>query len=189
MGSQTRTAALRPVRDPSDEADQADQADAPDRRAPEHDRRHGATPQPLRAVPLPALDRVGVVLVAHSQAVAESVARMAVGLLATGDPGPVATAGGALDGGLGTSAARIVTAMRGVDQGLGVAVVADLGGAVSAVRELLADAEAHGLPFPVRFGNAPFLEGAVAAVATAAAGGDLAAVVEAAEDAYRVHKF
>ena len=185
MGSQTRTAALRPVRDPSDEADQADASDRPDHEpGPEH----GAAAQTLRAVPLPALDRVGVVLVAHSQAVAEAVARMAVALLGTGDPGPVATAGGTLDGGIGTSATRIVTAMRGVDQGLGVAVLADLGGAVAAVRDLLADAEAHGLPFPVRFGNAPFLEGAVAAVATASAGGDLAAVVEAAEDAYRVHK-
>ena len=183
MGSQTRTAALRPVRDPSDETDENDEA-VPDGR----DDRHASAPQTLRAVPLPALDRVGVVLVSHTPAVAEAVARMAVALLASGDPGPVATAGGTLDGGLGTSAARIVTAMRGVDQGLGVAVLADLGGAVRAVLDLLADAEAHGLPFPVRFGDAPFLEGAVAAVATASAGGDLAAVVEAAEDCYRVHK-
>ena len=143
---------------------------------------------PLRVLPLPGLDRVGVVLVSHSQPVAESVARLAVELLGTGDPGPVAIAGGDLDGGVGICSTRIVTATRGVDQGLGVAVLADLGGAVEAVQALLASAEEQGLPFPVRFADAPFLEGAVAAVSTASAGGDLAAVVEAAEDAYRVRK-
>jgi PTS hybrid protein len=71
---------------------------------------------------------------------------------------------------------------------MGVAVLADLGEAVLTVQRLLADAEAHGLPFPVRLADAPFLEGAVAAVDTASAGGDLAAVTEAAEDCYRVHK-
>jgi len=71
---------------------------------------------------------------------------------------------------------------------MGVAVVADLGSAVTAVQKVLAAAEANGLPFPVRLADAPFLEGAVAAVATAAAGGDLAAVIEAAEDGYLVRK-
>ncbi|MBC3841550.1 PTS fructose transporter subunit IIA [Streptacidiphilus sp. 4-A2] len=182
MGSQTHTAALRPVEDPPEEGREPEQRSKPD--GPER----GSAAQTLRAVPLPALDRVGVVLVSHSQQVAEAVARMAVALLGNGDPAPVATAGGTLDGGLGTSAARIVTAARGVDQGMGVAMLADLGGAVLGVQALLADAEAHGLPFPTRFADAPFLEGAVAAVATASAGGDLAAVMEAAEDAYRVHK-
>jgi len=145
-------------------------------------------PQALRVLPLPGLDRVGVVLVSHSRAVAESVAGLAAALVATGDPGPVAAAGGDEDGGVGTSAHLVVTAARGVDQGMGVAVLADLEGAVDTVRALLADAEALGLPFPIRFADAPFLEGAVAAVGTAAAGGDLAGVVEAAEDGYRVRK-
>ena len=166
MGGVARVVTLRPA------ADEPDAADSP----------------ALRSVPLPALDRVGVVLVAHTQELAEAVARLAVTLLGTGDPGPVATAGGTLDGEVGTSAARIVTAARAVDQGMGVAVLADLNGAVEAVQRLLADAEAHGLPFPVRLADAPFVEGAVVAVATAATGGDLAAVVEAAEDGYRVHK-
>jgi PTS hybrid protein len=175
MASGKRGSALHSVSTEPESADQQEEADAP------------AT-QALRGLPLPALDRVGVVLVSHSQAVAEAVARMAVAMVGNGDPGPVATAGGTLDGGLGTSAARIVTAARGVDQGMGVAVLADLGEAVLTVQRLLADAEAHGLPFPVRLADAPFLEGAVAAVDTASAGGDLAAVTEAAEDCYRVHK-
>lgn len=75
-----------------------------------------------------------------------------------------------------------------MDQGHGVAVLADLPGAVRTVLALLARADEHGLPFPVRFANAPFVEGAVAAVATASAGGDLAAVVDAAEEMYRQRK-
>jgi PTS hybrid protein len=142
----------------------------------------------LRVLPLPGLDRVGVVLVSHSRALAEATARLAVDLLGTGDPAPLAIAGGTGDGGLGTSAALVVTAARQADQGMGVAVIADLGGAVRTVRGLLVDAEARGLPFPTRFADAPFVEGAIAAVATASAGGDLAAVIEAAEDGYLVRK-
>jgi PTS hybrid protein len=148
----------------------------------------GPVLQPLRVLPLPGLDRVGVVLVSHSPAVAEAVAGLAAALVASGDPGPVAAAGGDQDGAIGTSAHLVVTAARGVDQGMGVAVLADLEAAVDTVRALLAEAEENGLPFPIRFADAPFLEGAVAAVGTAAAGGDLAGVVEAAEDAYRVRK-
>ena len=44
------------------------------------------------------------------------------------------------------------------------------------------------LPFPIRFCDAPLVEGAAPALATATAGGDLAAVAEAAEEAYRVRK-
>jgi dihydroxyacetone kinase DhaKLM complex PTS-EIIA-like component DhaM len=145
-------------------------------------------PRPLRVLPLAGLDRVGVVLVAHSARVAEAVAQLAVELLGTGDPGPLATAGGDAEGGVGTSAALFVSAAKTVDQGMGVAVLVDFGSAVGTVRAVLDAAEAHRLPFPVRIADAPFLEGSIAAVATAAAGGDLAAVIESAEDGYLVRK-
>lgn len=171
MGGQARVVALRP------EPDDAEQ-----------DERTATVPRPLRVLPLAGLDRVGVVLVAHSRRVADAVAQLAADLVGTGDPGPLATAGGTEDGGLGTSAALFVAAARRADQGMGVAVLADLGSAVTTVQQVLASAEAHGLPFPVRLADAPFLEGAVAALATASAGGDLAAVIEAAEDGYLVRK-
>ncbi len=142
----------------------------------------------LRVLPLAGLDRVGVVLVSHTARVAHAVAELAVELLGTGDPGPLATAGGDGEGGTGTSTALVVAAAKEADQGMGVAVVADLGSAVTTVQKVLAAAEVNGLPFPVRLADAPFLEGAIAAVATAAAGGDLAAVIEAAEDGYLVRK-
>lgn len=128
---------------------------------------------------------VGVVLVSHSAAVAEAVAQLAAGLAGGGGPAPVAAAGGTPDGGFGTDAEAIARAARAVDRGEGVAVLADLGSAVLTVKALLADDE---LPPGTRLLDAPFVEGAVAAVVTASAGADLAAVAAAAEDAYTYRK-
>ncbi|MFJ8436518.1 PTS-dependent dihydroxyacetone kinase phosphotransferase subunit DhaM [Kitasatospora sp. NPDC094019] len=144
-------------------------------------------PRPSPGRP-PVHGRVGIVLVSHSQELANAVRALALALTATPSPAPVAGTGGDLVAGPGISAVLVAAATRRVDQGHGVVVLADLGGAVTTVRALLAEADEHGLPFPVRFANAPFVEGAVAAVATATAGGDLAAVLDAAEEAYRQPK-
>ncbi|WP_246193131.1 PTS-dependent dihydroxyacetone kinase phosphotransferase subunit DhaM [Kitasatospora atroaurantiaca] len=129
-----------------------------------------------------------MVLVSHSEELAAAAGRLAVSLAGSDDPAPVATTGGSLADGPGTSAVLVAAAARRVDQGHGVAVLADLGSAVGTVLALLAAADEHGLPFPVRFADAPFVEGAVAAVATATAGGDLSAVLDAAEEMYRQRK-
>jgi phosphoenolpyruvate---glycerone phosphotransferase subunit DhaM len=128
---------------------------------------------------------VGVVLVSHSAAVAEAVARLATALSRGGEQAPVAAAGGTPDGGLGTDAMAIAEAVRSVDRGAGVAVLADLGSAVLTVKALLADDE---LPPGTRLVDAPFVEGSVAAVVTASAGADLAAVESAAQEAYSYRK-
>ncbi|MFD6418876.1 dihydroxyacetone kinase phosphoryl donor subunit DhaM [Streptomyces sp. NPDC060194] len=130
-------------------------------------------------------DAVGVVLVSHSAAVASSVAELARGL-AGGAEVPVAAAGGLPDGSLGTSAELIVEAARSVDRGAGVAVLVDLGSAVLTVKALLAEGDE--LPAGTRLVDAPFVEGAVAAVVTAAAGSDLRAVAAAAGEAYAYRK-
>jgi dihydroxyacetone kinase DhaKLM complex PTS-EIIA-like component DhaM len=140
------------------------------------------------AVRSAALGRVGVVLVSHSRELAEDVADLARAMAPTEDPAPVAATGGHPGDGLGSSALLLAAAARRVDQGHGVAVLADLPAAVQTVLAVLAAADEHGLPFPVRFADAPLVEGAVAAVATASAGGDLAAVVDAAEETYRQRK-
>ncbi|MFF8289514.1 dihydroxyacetone kinase phosphoryl donor subunit DhaM [Streptomyces sp. NPDC016309] len=129
--------------------------------------------------------QVGVVLVSHSAAVASSVAELARGL-AGGGTAPVAAAGGTPDGGLGTSAELITRAATAVDGGAGVAVLVDLGSAVLTVKALLAEGDE--LPEGTRLVDAPFVEGAVAAVVTASAGGDLDAVVAAASEAYGYRK-
>ncbi|MFI1509667.1 PTS fructose transporter subunit IIA [Streptomyces sp. NPDC020597] len=129
---------------------------------------------------------VGVVLVSHSAAVASAVADLARGLTGGGAAVPVAAAGGTEGGGLGTSAELVSAAAASVDRGAGVAVLADLGSAVLTVKALLAEGDE--LPDSARLVDAPFVEGAVAAVVTAAAGGDLDAVEAAAADAYTYRK-
>ncbi|MFJ3954072.1 PTS-dependent dihydroxyacetone kinase phosphotransferase subunit DhaM [Streptomyces libani] len=129
---------------------------------------------------------VGVVLVSHSGPVADSVATLAVGLAGGGDTVPVAAAGGTPDGGLGTSAELITEAARTVDRGAGVAILVDLGSAVLTVKALIAEGDE--LPEGARLVDAPFVEGAVAAVVTASAGADLDAVAAAAGEAYGYRK-
>ncbi|MDX5575978.1 PTS fructose transporter subunit IIA [Streptomyces sp. ID01-9D] len=130
--------------------------------------------------------QVGIVLVSHSGSVAESVAELARGLAAGGVTAPVAPAGGLPNGGLGTSAELIGRAAASVDRGAGVAVLVDLGSAVLTVKAMLAEGDE--LPENTRLVDAPFVEGAVAAVVTASAGGDLAAVEAAASEAYGYRK-
>ncbi|GGU39329.1 PTS-dependent dihydroxyacetone kinase phosphotransferase subunit DhaM [Streptomyces lavendofoliae] len=130
--------------------------------------------------------KVGIVLVSHSAAVASSVAELALGLAGGGGTAPVAAAGGTADGGLGTSAELIQRAATAVDGGAGVAVLVDLGSAVLTVKALLAEGDE--LPGGTRLVDAPFVEGAVAAVVTASAGGDLDAVAAAASEAYGYRK-
>ena len=130
--------------------------------------------------------QVGIVLVSHSAPVAEAVAQLARDLAAGGATAPVAAAGGTPGGGLGTSADLVAEAAREVDRGAGVALLVDLGSAVLTVKAMLAEGDE--LPDGARLVDAPFVEGAVAALVTASAGGDLAAVEAAATDAYGYRK-
>ncbi|MFD4633558.1 PTS-dependent dihydroxyacetone kinase phosphotransferase subunit DhaM [Streptomyces sp. NPDC058284] len=129
---------------------------------------------------------VGIVLVSHSGPLAEAVAALATGLAGGGATAPVAAAGGTPDGGLGTSAELISAAAARVDRGAGVAILTDLGSAVLTVKALIAEGDE--LPEGARLVDAPFVEGAVAAVVTASAGAGLAAVEAAATEAYTYRK-
>jgi phosphoenolpyruvate---glycerone phosphotransferase subunit DhaM len=129
---------------------------------------------------------VGVVLVSHSREVAASTAELARALVGAEPVAEVAAAGGDEEGGIGTSSEAIVSAVRRADRGAGVAVLADLGSAVLTVKTLLAEGDE--LPGRVVLADAPFVEGAVAAVVTASAGAPLDAVVAAAAEAYQYRK-
>ena len=122
---------------------------------------------------------VGVVLVSHSAKLAEGLAELVREL--GGDQVPVIAAGGMDDGSLGTSYGRIEEAVREADQGAGVLLLGDLGSALLTVKTLLD--EGVGKDARAVLADAPFVEGAVAAVVTASAGGDLEAVRAAAEEA------
>ena len=126
--------------------------------------------------------RVGIVLVSHSDRLAEGTADLAGQI--SGGTVRVVAAGGTDDGELGTSAEKIGAAVASAETGAGVLVLPDLGSAVLTVRAMLED-----LPGArVVLADAPFVEGAVAATVTAAAGGDLKAVAQAAEEAWHARK-
>ena len=128
--------------------------------------------------------KVGIVLVSHSAALAEGAAELAgqVG----GGTVAVVPAGGTDDGGLGTSIAKVRRAIAAADAGAGIVILPDLGSSVLTVRALLA--EDSDLPDPLALADAPFVEGAVAAAVMAAAGGDIKAVLGAAEEARNARK-
>ena len=124
---------------------------------------------------------VGLVLVSHSRMLAEGAADLAreigVGRVV------VVPAGGDVDGGLGTSFEFVERAAEAADRGAGAVLIADIGSSVLTARTFIAETER-----PVRFADAPFVEGAVAAASAAAAGAGLAAVAEAASEAYKHRK-
>ena len=125
---------------------------------------------------------VGIVLVSHSAELAAGL-RLLVEQIGS-DTGPLATAGGTDDGRIGTSYDLVLAAIRSVDRGQGVVVLPDLGSSVLTARTVLED---HPHPDALIV-DAPFVEGAVAAVVTAASGADLKTVADAAKEARHVHK-
>ena len=129
--------------------------------------------------------QVGIVLVSHSSLLAEGVAELAGQV--SGGTVTIVAAGGMDDGGLGTSAAKVAAALARAESGAGVLVLPDLGSAVLTVRALLAE-QPDATATAVTIADAPFVEGAVAATVTAAAGADLTSVAKAAEEAWHARK-
>ena len=127
---------------------------------------------------------LGIVLVSHSASLAEGLADMARQI--TGGDVRVLAAGGGPEGTLGTDADRIAAAIREAESGDGVLVLVDLGSAVLSVRALLADGDLDGAR--VILADAPLVEGAIAAAATASIGADLDAAAAAAREAWDVRK-
>ncbi len=126
---------------------------------------------------------IGLLIVSHSPKVAEGVRDLA-NQVSQGEV-PVAAAGGAVDGSLGTSADLIRAgadrlAAAGVD---GVLVLLDLGSAVMSAEMALED---FGRPY--RLCNAPLVEGAVMAAVEASIGAALDAAASAAERAKDLQK-
>ena len=121
---------------------------------------------------------VGLVIVSHSSQLAAGVAELA-GQMAQGKT-PIAVAGGAVDDVLGTSADKILAAIKSVDGPDGVLVLLDLGSAILSTElalELLDDDQRSRICLT----SAPLVEGAVAAALEASLGHTLAEVQQAAE--------
>ncbi|GAA1768600.1 MULTISPECIES: dihydroxyacetone kinase phosphoryl donor subunit DhaM [Streptomonospora] len=126
---------------------------------------------------------VGIVLVSHSGKLAEGLRELIDQLGSAG--GRVFCAGGTDEGGLGTSYERVSAAIAEADSGAGVVVLPDIGSAVLTARLVLEDEPRE----DVVVVDAPFVEGAVSAAVTAATGGELSAVADAAREARGQAKF
>jgi PTS hybrid protein len=128
---------------------------------------------------------VGVVIVSHSQKVAEGIREMALQMAAAQQQ--VIAAGGMADGGIGTDAVKVSEAIIAADTGDGVVILVDLGSAVLSTEtafEFLDDE----LRAKVKIADAPILEGAISAVVEASLGSPLAVVVATAEGARALNK-
>ena len=123
---------------------------------------------------------VGIVVVSHSEALAEGVVRLAREM--GGDELALEAAGGIEEPGvLGTDAERVRAAIERAMSADGVLVMMDLGSALMSAEfavELLENAAG-----PVRLSAAPLVEGAVAAAVAARGGADLDAVAAEARGA------
>ncbi len=127
---------------------------------------------------------MGIVLVSHSPLLGAGVAELTEQL--GGGGVAVAVAAGTEAGEIGTSYELIEAAVRQVDSGAGVVVLPDLGSAVLTARAVLADLARED---EVVLVDAPFVEGAVAAVVTASTGAGLAEVARSAREAWQSRKF
>jgi multiphosphoryl transfer protein len=120
---------------------------------------------------------VGIVIVSHSAALAESVVELAREM---GGPEVAVVPAGGVDApepALGTDAMKVVSAIEQADSGQGVLVLMDLGSAVLAA-EMALDLLPPERRERVALSDAPLVEGAVAAAVTAKAGAPLEQVAE-----------
>ena len=130
---------------------------------------------------------VGLVLVTHSSLIADGLRDMVAQV--AGAEVTVATAGGTDDGRLGTSAPRIVAAIRAtLDAGAdGTLILLDLGSAALslelALEEFDDDERAR-----LRVSEAPLVEGAILAAVQASVGASLDEVAAAAAEAASMTK-
>ncbi len=129
---------------------------------------------------------VSLVIVSHSQKLAEGVAELAA-QMANGKT-IIATAGGAADGSLGTSADKVLLALALAESADGILILVDLGSAAMAVEFALESLTPEQREL-VRVSSAPLVEGAVIAAVEASIGSSLSEVAEAAASAEALSKF
>ncbi|WP_378956995.1 dihydroxyacetone kinase phosphoryl donor subunit DhaM [Pelosinus sp. sgz500959] len=128
---------------------------------------------------------VGIVIVSHSQKVAEGIRDMALQM--SRPEQQIIAAGGIDDDKIGTDVMKISEAIIAANTGDGVVVMVDLGSAVMSTDtalELL-DAEVRD---QVKIADAPILEGAISATVEASLGSSLSTVLATAEDARNLRK-
>jgi dihydroxyacetone kinase phosphotransfer subunit len=132
---------------------------------------------------------VGIVVVSHSGPLSDAVVELVTQLANLDGDGPrLVSAGGLLDGELGTDATRIAAAIEAADSGQGVVVLADLGSAVLATLTAIEDLLGEPIASRARISRGPLVEGTFVAAVQAAAGDGLANVLAAADEAASMEK-
>jgi len=126
---------------------------------------------------------VGIAVVSHSRTAAEGIAEVATEM---GGDARIVPTGGGPEGGIGTLAPDIESAIREADDGDGVVVLVDLGSAVMNTEIAIESVEGG---IDARIADAPVLEGALnAAVAAASSTATVGTVLEKAEEAREYRK-
>ena len=125
---------------------------------------------------------VGIVIVSHSQKLAEGVVALAA-LMAPETP--MRAAGGMEDGGFGTSFEKISNAIEEIYTDDGVVIFMDLGSAVMTTEMVLEMMEDRN----IKMIDCPVVEGAIAAAVVAAGNANIDDVVSVAEASKTAPKF
>lgn len=125
---------------------------------------------------------VGIVIVSHSEMLAESIKEY-THLMA--GQAHVAAAGGTDEGGLGTSFQKIYDAIESVDEDEGVLVLMDMGSAVMTTEMVI---EAYGED-KAQMVDCPIVEGAVVATISAQAGIPKEEIADSLKEVGRTPKF
>ena len=125
---------------------------------------------------------VGIVVVSHSEKLAESIVDLTKMMA---DSAHIAAAGGLEDGSFGTSYARIKAAIDAVYSDDGVIVLMDMGSAVMTTEMVLDEYDSA----KVRMADAPVVESAVAASVSAMCGSDLETILKEIGDMKQTPKF
>lgn len=127
---------------------------------------------------------VGLVIVSHSQKLAEGVKELAKQMA---PDVPIEPAGGTSDGCLGTDAVLIQQAVEKLSDCDGVLVLMDLGSAVLSAQTALEFLD-ESVRAKVALADSPLVEGAVAAAVQASLGSPLESVKEVAEQSAAMKK-
>ena len=125
---------------------------------------------------------IGIVIVSHSQKLAEGVVEIAQMMA---KDARIVAAGGMDDGGIGTSYEKIAAAVEEADTGDGAIVLMDMGSAVMTAEMVLEDRDDG----KSQLVDAPLVEGAVVAALAALQGksvADAAADAEASRQAKKI---
>ena len=124
---------------------------------------------------------VGIVIVSHSQRLAEGVVELAKMMAPSAK---VVAAGGLEDGGLGTSFEKIVQAVEKVYDEDGVAILMDMGSAVMTAEMVVENLEDK----KISLLDCPLVEGAVVAAVEAQIGSSLETIKQRAVESRTTNK-